>query len=216
MDVAEYSSSAECLSTIIKKKKSKKKKRFSDEQIRSLEVMFECETKLEAKKKVQLATELGLQPRQVAIWFQNKRARWKSKHIEKEYSKLLANYNNLASQFENLKKEKQALLSQLQKMKKEAKFDDEKESEEWDHPKMKFEGNYGCLVVSDDDSGIKAELMGLDEESELLRMVEPAAAGIGVAHSSSDDQNQIWGSLDSDDMINQTSGESVQWWDFWS
>lgn len=117
MDVAEYSSSAECfdsLTTVVtKKKKSKNKKRFSDEQIRSLEVMFECETKLEPKKKVQLARELGLQPRQVAIWFQNKRARWKSKHIEKEYSKLLANYNNLASQFENLKKEKQSLLSQV-------------------------------------------------------------------------------------------------------
>lgn len=113
MDVAEYSSSAECLGTIMKKKKSKNKKRFSDEQIRCLEVMFECETKLEPKKKVQVARELGLQPRQVAIWFQNKRARWKSKHIEKEYTKLLGNYNNLASQFENLKKEKQALLSQV-------------------------------------------------------------------------------------------------------
>lgn len=83
-------------------------------------------------------------------------------------------------------------------------------NEESDHPKMEFEGKYGCLVSDDDSSCIKAELMGLDEETEFLRMVEPAAAAID---SSSDDQ--IWGSLDSDDIINQTS-ENYQWWDFWS
>ncbi|KAL2251867.1 UNVERIFIED_CONTAM: Homeobox-leucine zipper protein ATHB-7 [Sesamum indicum] len=93
-----------------KKKKIKNKRRFSDEQIRSLEVMFESESKLEPKKKAQLANELGLQPRQVAIWFQNKRARWKSKHMEKEYAILLANYNNLASQVEALKEQNQSLL----------------------------------------------------------------------------------------------------------
>ncbi|CAI9768847.1 unnamed protein product [Fraxinus pennsylvanica] len=99
-----------------KKKKIENARRFSDEQIRSMETMFESETKLEPRKKIQLAKELGLQPRQVAIWFQNKRARWKSKKIEKDYNILLANYNSLASQFETLKKEKQALANQLQKL----------------------------------------------------------------------------------------------------
>lgn len=97
------------------KKKSNKnnKKRFSDEQIRSLESIFESESRLEPRKKLQLAKELGLQPRQVAIWFQNKRARWKSKQLERDYSILRANYNNLASKFETLKKEKQALVTQV-------------------------------------------------------------------------------------------------------
>ncbi|KAI3449303.1 hypothetical protein Pfo_005968 [Paulownia fortunei] len=230
-DGMEYSSTAECfgyLNTITKKKKSKNKRRFSDEQIRSLEVMFESETKLEPKKKLQLAKELGLQPRQVAIWFQNKRARWKSKHIEKEYSILLANYNNLASQFESLKKEKQSLLIQLQKLKNEMMGkSDQKENDcqvqetagnsstdgESDYTKIDFgvknipsrslEG-----MLSDDDSSMKAEFLGLDEENELLKMVQPAA-------DSSLTSAEDWGSLDSDDLINQPT-ESFQWWDFWS
>ena len=120
---AEYSysycpTSAECDDELFpcrKKKgcKNMNKRRFSDEQIKSLETMFESETRLEPRKKLQLASELGLQPRQVAIWFQNKRARWKSKQLERDYDILLANYNNLASRFDDLKKEKQALVVQV-------------------------------------------------------------------------------------------------------
>lgn len=119
LDEAQYSpstqepfSSIDTLATQ-RKKKNMNKRRFSDDQIKSLESMFESESRLEARKKLQLANELGLQPRQVAIWFQNKRARWKSKQIERDYSILLANYNSLASRFETLKKEKQALATQV-------------------------------------------------------------------------------------------------------
>ncbi|KAL1290714.1 hypothetical protein HN51_059108 [Arachis hypogaea] len=101
-----------------KKKKSKieNKRRFSDEQIRSLECIFESESKLEPRKKIQLARDLGLQPRQVAIWFQNRRARWKSKRIEQEYRKLKDEYDCLASRFESLKKEKDSLQLELKKL----------------------------------------------------------------------------------------------------
>ncbi|CAN1250976.1 Homeobox-leucine zipper protein ATHB-7 [Linum perenne] len=92
---------------------SKNKRRFSDEQIRSLESFFESETKLEPRKKTLIARELGLQPRQVAIWFQNKRARWRSKQIEKDYKLLKANYDSLASRFESLQNERQSLLLQV-------------------------------------------------------------------------------------------------------
>jgi homeobox-leucine zipper protein len=118
-DGGEYSPSAtepfSCLNSVTtsRKKKNKIKRRFSDEQIKSLETMFESETRLEPRNKMQLARELGLQPRQVAIWFQNKRARWKSKQLERDYSMLRANYNSLASRFETLKKEKQALAIQV-------------------------------------------------------------------------------------------------------
>ncbi|XVF10151.1 hypothetical protein REPUB_Repub07fG0157900 [Reevesia pubescens] len=99
-----------------KKNKMKNNRRFSDEQIRLLESIFESEMKLEPRKKLQLAREVGLQPRQVAIWFQNRRARWKSKQIEQDYRRLRVNYDNLASRFESLKKEKQSLISQMQKL----------------------------------------------------------------------------------------------------
>ncbi|KAK6120528.1 hypothetical protein DH2020_045723 [Rehmannia glutinosa] len=49
------------------KKKSKNNiaRRFSDEQIKSLESIFKLEAKLEPRKKIQLARDLGLQPRQL-------------------------------------------------------------------------------------------------------------------------------------------------------
>ncbi|KAG2290520.1 hypothetical protein Bca52824_050124 [Brassica carinata] len=116
----EYSQARMSVDPFVTMKKSNHNKnnqrRFSEEQIKSLEMMFESETKLEPRKKVQLARELGLQPRQVAIWFQNKRARWKSKQLETEFNILRQNYNDLASQFESLKKEKQALVSELHRL----------------------------------------------------------------------------------------------------
>ncbi|KAL0400546.1 UNVERIFIED_CONTAM: Homeobox-leucine zipper protein ATHB-7 [Sesamum latifolium] len=75
------------------KNTSKNARRFTNEQIRSLETIFEMETKLEPRKKLEVARDLGLQPRQVAIWFQNRRARWKSKQLEQEYKVLKTNYD---------------------------------------------------------------------------------------------------------------------------
>ncbi|XP_022141070.1 homeobox-leucine zipper protein ATHB-7-like [Momordica charantia] len=112
-------SSQTCSTPVRRKKKSNSmnKRRFSDVQIRSLEsIFYSSDSKLDPRKKVQLATELGLQPRQVAIWFQNRRARWKSKQMENDFRSLRANYDNLASQFKSLQEERNSLLSQLQKL----------------------------------------------------------------------------------------------------
>ena len=49
------------------------------DQVKALEKNFEVENKLEPERKVKLALELGLQPGQVAVWFQNRRSRWKTK-----------------------------------------------------------------------------------------------------------------------------------------
>ncbi|PPD99295.1 hypothetical protein GOBAR_DD03696 [Gossypium barbadense] len=62
-----------------------KKKRLKLEQVKALEKSFESGNKLEPQRKLQLAKALGLKPRQVAIWFQNRRARWKTKQLEKDY-----------------------------------------------------------------------------------------------------------------------------------
>ncbi|GER57844.1 homeobox leucine zipper family protein [Striga asiatica] len=189
LDVSEYSSASECCfadinTTSSRRKKSKNKRRFSDEQIRSLEVTFESETKLEPRKKAQLAKELGLRPRQVAIWFQNKRARWKSKQIQKDYSVLLASYNDLASKFERLKEEKEYLLVQLQNVKDEMDKSENRSDGEWDCKKetnLELNNNicsqqFVGMLSDGDDVSTRAEFVGLQDEvndEEMLKLVEP-------------------------------------------
>ena len=134
-----------------------RKKRFSEEQIKSLESMFATQTKLEPRQKLQLARELGLQPRQVAIWFQNKRARWKSKQLEREYSALRDDYDALLCNYESLKKEKHALLKQLEKL-----------AEKLQEPRGKYGDNADAAGAGDD---VRSGVAGLKEE-----FVDPGAA----------------------------------------
>ncbi|KAK9751221.1 hypothetical protein RND81_02G251100 [Saponaria officinalis] len=89
-----------------------KKRRLNMEQVKTLEKNFDLGNKLEPERKMQLAKALGLQPRQVAIWFQNRRARWKTKQLEKDYEVL-------KRQFDAIKADNDALLSQNQKLQAE-------------------------------------------------------------------------------------------------
>ncbi|MED6217795.1 Homeobox-leucine zipper protein ATHB-13 [Stylosanthes scabra] len=86
-----------------------KKRRLNMEQVKTLEKSFELGNKLEPERKMQLARALGLQPRQIAIWFQNRRARWKTKQLEKDY-------DLLKRQFEALKADNDALQAQNHKL----------------------------------------------------------------------------------------------------
>ncbi|KAK9076349.1 hypothetical protein SSX86_004683 [Deinandra increscens subsp. villosa] len=102
--------------TLSNNNNNKIQKRFTNQQIKSLETLFQFESKLEPRKKLQVAKDLGLQPRQVAIWFQNKRARWKSKQLEKDYNTLRASYDSLSSRYDLLIQENQSLTQQLKRL----------------------------------------------------------------------------------------------------
>ncbi|XP_016648082.1 PREDICTED: homeobox-leucine zipper protein HAT5 isoform X2 [Prunus mume] len=94
-----------------------KKRRLTVDQVQFLEKNFEVENKLEPERKAQLAKELGLQPRQVAIWFQNRRARFKNKQLEKEYDSLKASFDKLKADHDNLLKENGSLKNEIDSLK---------------------------------------------------------------------------------------------------
>ncbi|KAH1075864.1 hypothetical protein GYH30_051665 [Glycine max] len=95
------------------KQSPEKKHRLSSEQVHLLEKSFEEENKLEPERKTQLAKKLGLQPRQVAVWFQNRRARWKTKQLERDYDVLKSSYDTLLSSYDSIMKENEKLKSEV-------------------------------------------------------------------------------------------------------
>ncbi|CAO2838537.1 unnamed protein product [Amaranthus hypochondriacus] len=211
----------------MKKRKSKNKRRFTDEQVKSLETIFESETKLEPRKKVQVARELGLQPRQVAIWFQNKRARWKSKEIEKNYRVLKANYENLKTRLETIKKERESLQEQLQELRsllgKSHDRDSDKDfvSNSRDISRgngeiaaeikatsssLQDEMDHQGVLYSDDDKSGNMAYLG-HEELELLKISD----GIDGSYI----PPAKWCNLDAGNLFDLTSTSS-HWWESWT
>uniref|UniRef100_A0A7N0SYT3 Homeobox-leucine zipper protein n=1 Tax=Kalanchoe fedtschenkoi TaxID=63787 RepID=A0A7N0SYT3_KALFE len=94
---------------------AKSRRRISADQLKTLEKSFQEEAKLRPAKKVSLARELNLEPRQVAIWFQNRRARVKSKNLEKMYDELREQFNVLYLEKQKLQNEVHILQTLLKR-----------------------------------------------------------------------------------------------------
>ncbi|KAE8729022.1 Homeobox-leucine zipper protein ATHB-4 [Hibiscus syriacus] len=88
---------------------SRKKLRLSKEQSLLLEETFKEHSTLNPKQKLALAKELNLRPRQVEVWFQNRRARTKLKQTEVDCEYLKRCCENLTEENRRLQKEVQDL-----------------------------------------------------------------------------------------------------------
>ncbi|KAG8383103.1 hypothetical protein BUALT_Bualt05G0150000 [Buddleja alternifolia] len=126
-----------------------RKRRLNMEQVKTLEKNFELGNKLEPERKMQLARALGLQPRQIAIWFQNRRARWKTKQLEKDYE-------ILKRQFEAVKANNDALQAQNQKLHSEIMALKNREPTESINLNKETEGS--CSNRSENSSEIKLDI----------------------------------------------------------
>ncbi|KAK8554141.1 hypothetical protein V6N13_073056 [Hibiscus sabdariffa] len=88
---------------------TRKKLRLSKQQSAFLEESFKQHNTLNPKQKLALAKQLNLQPRQVEVWFQNRRARTKLKQTEVDCEYLKRCCETLTEENRRLQKELQEL-----------------------------------------------------------------------------------------------------------
>lgn len=96
-----------------------KKRRLTSEQVKTLEKSFEVGNKLELERKIQLAKALGLQPRQIAVWFQNRRAKCRTMQLERDFDMLNQEYGVLKSKYDILLQENRQFKDKVQRLNRE-------------------------------------------------------------------------------------------------
>ncbi|XP_020090360.1 homeobox-leucine zipper protein HOX11-like [Ananas comosus] len=92
---------------------ARKKLRLSKEQLALLEDSFRAHNTLYPVQKQELAQQLNLRPRQVEVWFQNRRARCKLKQTEVDCEYLKRCCESLTDENHRLKRELMELRSAM-------------------------------------------------------------------------------------------------------
>ncbi|KAH7414711.1 hypothetical protein KP509_14G007200 [Ceratopteris richardii] len=100
---------------------TEKNRRLTAEQVNFLEMSFNIDLKLEPERKALLAKKLGIRPRQVAIWFQNRRARWKNKQIEQDYESLKTKYEAVIKEREVILLQHEAAMQENKRLQAEVR-----------------------------------------------------------------------------------------------
>lgn len=118
-----------------------KKRKLTPFQLRLLEESFEEDKRLEPDRKLWLAEKMGLQPSQVAIWFQNRRARFKNRQLEIDCDSLKASYAKLKTDRDILFRQNQALINKVALLKEELKIQEKLETQSIETEKLGEEGS---------------------------------------------------------------------------
>ncbi|XP_010520926.1 PREDICTED: homeobox-leucine zipper protein ATHB-52-like [Tarenaya hassleriana] len=131
-----------------------RRKRLGQDQIRVLEKSFVMNKKPEPEIKIRLANQLGLPPRQVAVWFQNKRARFKTRALELQHGSIMARLGTALADKLRLEREVKLLQEELEKSREQLSLlmtkhpVDGRSCEDGHDQVMEFDQLYACLVSS--------------------------------------------------------------------
>ncbi|XP_068663201.1 homeobox-leucine zipper protein ATHB-52-like [Aristolochia californica] len=144
------------------------KKRLTDDQLSLLERSFSHDRKLEPERKIQLAQDLGLQPRQVAVWYQNKRARWKAQTLEVDYKALRIKLENVVAEKKSLEEEVLRLKRELEK------------AQEMSRQNGNFFPSFSSSCEEDGSSTLPSEANSSWNNSDVLQVEELFVAMMGA------------------------------------
>ncbi|CAF1928072.1 hypothetical protein HID58_065827 [Brassica napus] len=175
-----------------KMRETTKKRKLTPIQLCLLEESFEEDKRLEPDRKLWLAEKLGLQPTQVAVWFQNRRARFKTRQLELDCDSLKASYAKLKTDRDILVRQNQALENKVALLKEELKIQEKLETQSMEAEKLGEEGSsmksdntqYTEEEEEEEEEGLGSNQYSFPELAALGFYYDPtlSASNLGLVH----------------------------------